>query len=187
MRRADFVIVGSGGGGGTIAWLLAKTGYQVTVLEQGPDWTEAVERDSRVFNPVAHDEELYRLRHTDPKRRLRGSYVTFREGGGSSPAAPFDGGWTGTHLGGGSVIWGIWGLRPFPVGVMYAHMMQLKGFSPVPLPASNREPVAPRTPRQRSSARAERRCLPRSGADETAAVCDGRERLLTVSCRFHGS
>ena len=42
-HKPNFVVVGSGGGGGTIAWLLAKAGYSVTLLEQGPDITKEFE------------------------------------------------------------------------------------------------------------------------------------------------
>lgn len=41
--KPNFVVVGSGGGGGTIAWLLAKAGYSVTLLEQGRDITKEFE------------------------------------------------------------------------------------------------------------------------------------------------
>jgi len=37
MEIADFVIVGSSGGGGTISWLLAKAGFKVVMVEQGAD------------------------------------------------------------------------------------------------------------------------------------------------------
>lgn len=114
MSRKHFVIVGSGAGGGTVAWLLGKAGFRVTVLEQGPDWAEQNERDSKDFNPNVHDEELYRLRKPDPKRRPRGSYNTFRERS-SQTASPFSNGWTGSILGGGSVIWGTWSFRPLPI------------------------------------------------------------------------
>jgi len=114
MSRSHVVIVGSGGGGGTLAWLLGKAGFRVTVLEQGPDWAESVERDGKTFNPAPHDEEFYRLRKPDPKRRLRGAYNTFRQTE-KDVAGPFQNGWTGSVVGGGSVLWGTWSFRPLAV------------------------------------------------------------------------
>ena len=70
-HKPNFVVVGSGGGGGTIAWLLAKAGYSVTLLEQGPDITKEFEtapghsQDPPGFNSSAHREEYFRLRRPD--------------------------------------------------------------------------------------------------------------------------
>ncbi len=118
--QANFVVVGSGGGGGTIAWLLAKAGYSVVLLEQGHDITREFEEvprhadDTDGFNSSTHREEYFRLRRPDPKRRLRGDYTTFRRSE-SEPAKPFANGWTGSVLGGGSTIWGTWSYRPMPL------------------------------------------------------------------------
>jgi len=79
--NVDFVVVGSGGGGGTIAWLLAKAGFSVTLLEQGADLTARYADDplpDGEFDPKKHDEYLFRLGRPDPKRRRRGDYCTFR-------------------------------------------------------------------------------------------------------------
>lgn len=119
-HKPNFVVVGSGGGGGTIAWLLAKAGYGVTLLEQGPDITKELEaapghsQDPPGFNSSAHREEYFRLRRPDPKRRLRGDYSTFRRTI-DEPSKPFVNGWTGSVLGGGSTIWGTWSYRPMPL------------------------------------------------------------------------
>ncbi len=125
--KTDFVVVGSGGGGGTIAWLLAKAGHAVTLLEQGPDLAEQYQKprdgrpapaggDPEGFNSVMHDEYYFRVKRPDPKRRLRGDYNTFRVGGvETAKALPFANGWTGSVLGGGSVIWGTWAYRGLPV------------------------------------------------------------------------
>ncbi len=129
MENVDFVIVGSSGGGGTISWLLAKAGFSVVVLEQGPDLAKPlqetlanplddkngdIEKKSLKYNPYPHDEYRFRLERPDPKRRLRGEYNTFR-GSTSVDAAPFDKAWTASVLGGGSIIWGTWSYRALPI------------------------------------------------------------------------
>lgn len=112
----DFLIVGSGGGGGTIAWVLASAGYEVVLLEQGPDLAKSLRDPSIPFDPKVHNEEYFRLRKPDPKRRLRGDYNTFQDlGAAGIVAKPFDGGWTGSALGGGSVLWGTWSFRALPI------------------------------------------------------------------------
>src|SRR5712692_164819 len=114
MDKPDFVVVGSSGGGGTISWLLAKAGFSVVVLEQGPDIGEALDSGTERYNPIQHDEYRYRLQRPDPKRRLRGDYNTFRKTA-TDDAKPFPNGWTGSVLGGGSVIWGTWSFRALPI------------------------------------------------------------------------
>jgi len=135
MEIADFVIVGSSGGGGTVSWLLAKAGFDVVVLEQGADLAKPLEQtvanplDSKaqdpekrgdidpkslVYNPYPHDEYRFRLERPDPKRRLRGEYNTFRSSE-TVDANPFPNAWTASVLGGGSIIWGTWSFRALPI------------------------------------------------------------------------
>lgn len=115
-KNPDFLIVGSGGGGGTIAWVLASAGYEVVILEQGRDIAKESRSSTVPFDPALHDEEYFRLRKPDPKRRLRGDYNTFVDPHvPESVAKPFDGGWTGSVLGGGSVLWGTWSFRALPI------------------------------------------------------------------------
>ena len=114
MKTVDFVVIGSSGGGGTISWLLAKAGFDVVVLEAGSDWAQPLDDESLQFNPTSHDEYRYRLERPERKRRLRGDYNTFRKPD-QPVATPFGAGWTGTMLGGGSVIWGAWSFRALPI------------------------------------------------------------------------
>lgn len=114
MEIADFVVVGSSGGGGTIAWLLAKAGLDVVVIEAGSDIAKPVVAGGADYNPVTHDEYKYRLQRPDPKRRPRGDYNTFRQSEAAA-AAPFDAAWTASVLGGGSIIWGTWAFRALPI------------------------------------------------------------------------
>jgi choline dehydrogenase-like flavoprotein len=125
----DFIIVGSGGGGGTLAWVLAKGGYKVLILEQGPDFAEEQRKPLTPGDPSMHDEYRFRLEKPDPKRRLRGDYNTFWDIE-KDTVAPFDGGWTGSVVGGGSMLWGTWAFRPLPIDfrlkTFYHDVNQLK-------------------------------------------------------------
>src|SRR5205807_1643010 len=74
----------------------------------------------------AHDEYRFRLERPETKRRPRGDYNTFRLND-SMVALPFTAGWTGSQLGGGSVLWGGWAMKALPVDFRLAqHFNQNK-------------------------------------------------------------
>jgi choline dehydrogenase-like flavoprotein len=119
--------------------MLAKAGHEVTLLEQGPDPLPWLDETSSApaalsipdrFSPVVHDEYVFRARKPDPKRRPRGDYNTFRRPGGASVAVPFKNGWTGSVLGGGSVIWGTWSYRALPIDLKLATHFAAEGQLP---------------------------------------------------------
>jgi choline dehydrogenase-like flavoprotein len=115
---ADFVVVGTGGGGGTISWMLAKAGYRVVVLEQGADWSLPKAEVDTPFDTDLHDEYRFQQQKPDGKRQPRGDYNTFRpeEGLEARPmSSNMIGGWSATTLGGGSNLWGGWAVRALPI------------------------------------------------------------------------
>jgi choline dehydrogenase-like flavoprotein len=114
MKMADFAVIGSSAGGGTIAWLLARAGFSVVVLEAGTDWGKNIDAGHVEYNPEPHDEYRFRIARPEVKRHLRGDYNTYRRTSNEA-SAPIGGGWTATMLGGGSVIWGAWGFRALPI------------------------------------------------------------------------
>jgi choline dehydrogenase-like flavoprotein len=57
--EADFIVVGSGAGGGTVAARLAESGYTVLVVEAGGD-PPAVEYNVPAFHPFATEHEAMR-------------------------------------------------------------------------------------------------------------------------------
>jgi len=115
MDNAQFVVIGSSGGGGTIAWLLAKAGFRVFLAELGPDIAEHLDAQNLQYNSVTHDENRFRLGRPTLHRRPRGDYNTFRSADPTAKAAPFSGAWTASVLGGGSIIWGTWSFRALPI------------------------------------------------------------------------
>lgn len=126
MAIPDYLIIGSGGGGGTLAWMLAKAGRRVVLLEQGSDWYKPLRDGNLRYNPQPHDEYRFRLERPETKRRPRGDYNTFRLDD-TMEALPFTGGWTGSQLGGGSVLWGGWAMRALPVDFRLARHFQTNG------------------------------------------------------------
>jgi len=132
-QQHDFIVVGSGGGGGTMAWLLAKAGFDVLLLEQGPNFAKERRDPTKDFDPSVHDEFLFRLKKPDPKRRPRGDYNTFLERDKDAASKPFQNGWTGSVLGGGSVLWGTWAFRALPIDFKlkshFEHTGQLAGLT----------------------------------------------------------
>ncbi|EJR74386.1 hypothetical protein IK7_05612 [Bacillus cereus VD156] len=108
--------------------MLARAGYSVVVLEQGADWAEALPEGEKQFDQVFHDEYRFGLEKPLPVRRPRGDYSTFRKDD-KSVAKPFEGGWTATDMGGGSLLWGCWGIRPLPVDLRLQSLFKELGQS----------------------------------------------------------
>lgn len=144
MKKPDFVVVGSSGGGATIAWTLAKQGFEIVILEQGGDIAAETHRyasessevlatgqASEHFNERVHDEYHFQRERPAAWRQMRGEYNTFRLTD-DQKASPLKGmgGHTASVLGGGSVLWGTWSYRATPIdfrlGSMFDELDQRK-------------------------------------------------------------
>ena len=94
----DVCIVGSGAGGGPVAWTLAQAGYSVVVLEKGPWWTEA----------DFFKDEIACCRRNTYSRNLQEEYHVveeYREGRGWTARPTYDSSWdfwNGNMVGGSS-------------------------------------------------------------------------------------
>ena len=96
--EADFIVVGSGAGGGTVAARLAESGYTVLVLEAGGD-PPAVDYDVPAFHPFATENEAMRWdffvhHYSDPEKEKRDPKFVADKGGVWYPRAGTLGGCT---------------------------------------------------------------------------------------------
>lgn len=95
---ADFVVVGSGAGGGTLAARLAEEGFSVVVLEAGGD-PPAVEYEVPAFHPFATEHEAMRWdffvhHYSDPAKEKADPKYIAEQGGVWYPRAGTLGGCT---------------------------------------------------------------------------------------------
>ena len=85
----EYIVIGSGAGGGTVAARLAEAGYRVLVLEAGPDpasapaasrRSNADDYDVPAFHPFATENAAMRwdffVRHYSRRRRSSGATRT---------------------------------------------------------------------------------------------------------------
>lgn len=102
-RVRDAIVIGSGAGGGPVAFELARAGLDVLVLEKGPHLTRE--------DFARHDELDLRRGHLFPSGDVDPHLVVAR---GSDRALPTMLGWTASCVGGGTVHMGAYLYRFAP-------------------------------------------------------------------------
>jgi choline dehydrogenase-like flavoprotein len=75
--KKHFVVIGSGAGGGAAAWVLARTGHQVTILEKGKNYFRGLDDPKGLDYPMFGGDEI-RLQRGFPGKDLFAEPRTLR-------------------------------------------------------------------------------------------------------------
>jgi len=77
MNKKHFVVIGSGAGGGAAAWVLARAGHQVTILEKGKNYFRGLDDPKGLDYPMFGGDEI-RLQRGFPGKDLFAEPRTLR-------------------------------------------------------------------------------------------------------------
>src|SRR3984957_8426072 len=107
-EEVDFVVIGSGAGGGVMAKKLSQAGFSVVVLEQGPWGSYGREESANKDELLNRFPQESAMLLSDPKRQV----ATFRRTA-AEKAVPFNNSY-GCVVGGGTVTYGASNWRHLP-------------------------------------------------------------------------